>query len=105
MEPLNRRAFITRSGAVVAAAGAAVLIPGQLVGAATRAPAHPAGSGSLATSTSSPIDGDLELTEPVIAHVRNISSGEIAIYSGSRETVVNNRELAALLARSAGGRS
>ncbi len=87
---------------MVAATGAAVLLPSHLVGAATRASAHPSTSGLPTTST---IGGEVELTEPVIAHVRNLSSGEIAIYSGSHETIVNNRELAALLARSAGGRN
>jgi hypothetical protein len=36
-------------------------------------------------------------TEPLIAHVRNVSRGEIALMVGTREVIYHDRELAARL--------
>lgn len=87
MAELTRRNFITRTsigvaGGVLAGALAAE-VPGLVAG-----PEQMAGrslpSGSAAT-------------EPLIAHVRNVSRGEIALMVGTREVIYKDRELAARL--------
>jgi hypothetical protein len=101
VEPINRRAFIARSGAVAAAAGAAVLIPGQIAGAVTRV------SGGAAAKNVVPpaaVRSVKEPAAPIIAHVRNASTGEIAVFSGSEEFILHDPELAARLALATEGR-
>ncbi|HEY5272469.1 MAG TPA: hypothetical protein VIJ34_04445 [Acidimicrobiales bacterium] len=101
MEPINRRAFIARSGAVAAAAGAAVLIPGQIAGAMTRvtngAPSKNLPAPSVVGSTKEP-------SAPIIAHLRNAATGEIAVFSGSEEFILHDPGLAARLVIATEGR-
>ncbi len=84
MDPVSRRAFITRTSAVAAAAGAAVTIPGVAAGASERA--H---------DTALPPDAQLE--ETVVAHLRDLHNGKVAVFAGDREIIVNDKRLAALL--------
>jgi len=100
MDPISRRAFIGRTSAVVAAAGVASVVPMQLASASTKtaaAGAAPHGAGAMATATPAG-------TETVIAHVRDLATGEIAIYSGLEEVTIHDRKLASHLARAMGGR-
>jgi hypothetical protein len=53
-----------------------------------------AGPASAATTSS-------HGTDEVVAHVRDIRTGEIDIYSGTRQVSVRDRQLAARLARAA----
>lgn len=100
MEPINRRAFIARSGVVAAAAGAAVLIPGQIAGAVTRV----SGAGIASRDVSPVVGSATQPANPIVAHIRNASTGEVAVFSGTDEFVVHDLELAARLASAAGGR-
>lgn len=101
MEPINRRTFLARTGAVAAAAGAAVLVPAQLVGAvATRPPKAPTGA---AVEKAPLVDIGSE-GDPIIAHVRNLQAGEISIYCGTNEFTLHDRDLASRLARATGGK-
>lgn len=97
---MNRRAFIARSGAAAAALSAAVLVPSQLVGAATRSPETPSASGIEPLAAT----GAEIATTPIIAHVRDVTTGEIALFFGERETTLHDRALALGLARAAGGK-
>ncbi len=101
MEPINRRAFITRSGAVAAAAGAAVLIPGQIGGAVSRV-----SNGAAATNlpTAAVATSSKEPAAPIIAHLRNAATGEISVFSGSEEFIVHDPALAARLVTATEGR-
>jgi hypothetical protein len=101
VEPMNRRAFIARSGAAAAALGAAVLVPSQFVSATTRSPEAPSTPGAEPLVA----PGGAEFaTMPIIAHVRDIATGEIALFYGERETTLHDRALALGLARAAGGK-
>jgi hypothetical protein len=40
-------------------------------------------------------------TEPIVAHVKDPSSGEIAVLHGEHETIIHDRGLAARIARAA----
>ena len=91
MATLNRRAFLIRSSGVVATAGAAAAIPAllpTLAGADTTKPAplgHPAGSSDATTGP---------MTEPLVAHIRDLSTGEIGLFSGEQEFVIHDRQVA-----------
>ena len=77
---------ITRLGFIKSSAGAAagVTVIGSL--AAAKADAHEAPAGSV----------------PVVAYMKDPSSGEIALMVGEREVIIQDRQLAARLSRAAG---
>jgi nitrous oxide reductase len=79
----SRRGFLALAGA--GAAGAAL---------ATAGPAIAAGATDT-TKTAAPARSD----GPLVAHVRDARTGEIAVMVGEREVVVHDRALAARLAR------
>jgi hypothetical protein len=90
MEPINRRLFLMRGSMAVAAAGVATAIPltPALTAAETEAPAADAAVESGAAGT---------MSEPLVAHVRDLASGEIGIYSGTREVTFHDPGLASRL--------
>ena len=101
MEPINRRAFIARSGAVAAAVGGAVLIPGQIAGAVTRVSGGATAKNVVVPSV---VGSSKEPSAPIIAHLRNAATGEIAVFSGSEEFILHNTELASQLVIATEGR-
>ena len=90
MKPIERRVFLTRGSVVVAAAGVAAAVPGLGPGLL-----EPAGA-----VASSPAD-EITLDEPLVVHVRDPSTGEIGLFSGTQEIVVHDRHLAGLLVQAA----
>lgn len=88
MAEVTRRGFIKKTSAGAAALGAMAAVPGLTV---AHAAAGVQGSGLTAA----------ELREPLVAHVRNVATGEIAVLVGEREIIIQDRELAARLARAA----
>jgi hypothetical protein len=101
VEPIDRRAFIARSGAVAAAVGGAVLIPGQIAGAMTRVSG---GAAAKNIAVPSALGSSKEPSAPIIAHLRNAATGEIAVFSGSEEFILHNTELASQLVIATEGR-
>lgn len=87
MEPVDRRGFIKRTSVVAAAAGAAVAIPAAAAGAAM-----PDGAGRAAR-----VPKDAVLEETVVAHLRDLHDGKIAVFAGEREITITDKRLAALL--------
>lgn len=87
MAKLTRSGFIKKTSA-----GAATI--GALAAAPSLTAAH-AASEALAP------DHTAALREPMLAHVRNAASGEIAILVGTREVIVHDRELVKRLAKAA----
>ena len=92
MAQFSRRAFLAYTGAAGAAAAVAS------VGAAVPAGAD---SGQLETAAGSRGDGAAAPTagEALVAHVRNLKTGEISLFSGNRLVTVYDRPLAARLVR------
>lgn len=96
MATINRRSFLIRGSGVIAATGAATAIPALLPILAGADEAEPKpGSSATAGATTNP--ASLPMTEPLVAHLRNISTGEIGLYSGEQEIVIHNRQLAQAL--------
>ena len=94
MAGVSRRTFLGRGSMAVAAAGVLSSVPGLsgLLGAAeTEAPAADA---SVAGADA----GAADLSEPLVAHVRDLSTGEISLFNGTREVIVRNPQLASQLA-------
>jgi hypothetical protein len=55
--------------------------------------------GEAAGLGSSEADPSEELTEPLIAHVRDLSTGEITVYMGENEYTYRDQQLASRLFR------
>ena len=104
MAQVSRRLFLRNSGLAVAGAGVMTQIPflGSLVGAGeAEAPAAADAATASATASTGADEGAASLTEPLVAHVRDLATGEIGIFNGTREVVFNDPQLAARLFRAA----
>jgi hypothetical protein len=86
MEPTNRRDFLKHASVAAAVAGAAAAVPLSITEAA---------SADENKTPRVPVDAHVE--GHVVAHLRNVQTGEVAIYSGNREITVKDKRLAALL--------
>jgi hypothetical protein len=101
MSEFSRRLFLKSGSAAVIAAGAVSAIPGlpaAMSALETQAPADTgAGAGEAAVAdTESAV-----LSEPLVAHVRDLATGEIGLFSGTREITLLDPQLAARLLRAA----
>jgi hypothetical protein len=101
MGELSRRVFLRNSGLAVAGAGVMSQVPflSSLIGAGEAD--APAAAGAADAATAGTDEGAASLTEPLVAHVRDLSTGEIGIFNGTREVVLNDPQLAARLFRAA----
>jgi hypothetical protein len=88
MAKLTRRGFIRKTSVGAATLGALVAVP-RLAEVDAAPQPHAAGG---------PTAGH---HEPLLAHVRNRASGEIALLVGTREVVIHDRELVMRLVKAA----
>jgi hypothetical protein len=90
MKQIERRAFLTRGSLAVAAAGVVTAVPGfasGLVAAEEEAP-----------EVAAVFEGEAAvMSEPLVAHVRDLATGEIGLFSGTQEIVFHDPTLAARL--------
>jgi hypothetical protein len=93
MPALSRRLFITRSSLTVAAAG--------LVSSLPALPAAVSEGEAEAPELDSAVSDTEALTAPLVAHVKDLQTGEMSVYSGEREIVLRNPALAARLVKAA----
>jgi hypothetical protein len=87
---LSRRSFLHRgafTAAAVAVAGSVPGLSGLVAGTAPEAPAVDAGVNEAA-------DDEGALTEPLVAHLKDLTTGEISLFQGEREVVVRSPALA-----------
>jgi hypothetical protein len=89
-EGFSRRTFLRRGTLAAAAVGVVGSVPGLsglLLGGAAEAPA--------AESAATEAEGDVgPMTEPLLAHVKDLGTGEISLFQGERETVIRSPALA-----------
>jgi len=83
MAKLTRRGFVKKSSVGAATLGALVAVP-RLAEVEAAPQAHVAGH-----------------HEPLLAHVRDRATGEIALLVGTREVVIHDRELVMRLVKAA----
>jgi len=86
MQPTNRRDFLKHASATAAVVGVVAAAPLSIV--------EKAAADDAKTPTVPP---DARVDRHVVAHLRNLQTGEVAIYSGDREITVKDKRLAALL--------
>ena len=86
MQPTNRRDFLKHASATAAVVGVVAAAPLSIV---EKAAADDAKAPRVPT--------DARVDRHVVAHLRNVQTGEVAIYSGDREITVKDKRLAALL--------
>jgi hypothetical protein len=86
MAQVTRRKFLQQTTLGAATVGAAVAIPGLT---------------QVAEAASVPELHMGAVSGPMVAHIRNISTGEIAIMVGTREIIVHDRRLVARLVKAA----
>jgi hypothetical protein len=91
MNDLSRRRFLTHSSLGVAIAGALAVVPGLTTALRLQGPRMIAGAQSA-------------LSEPLIAHVRDLASGEISLLVGTQQVIHRDRALAARLYAAARGK-
>jgi hypothetical protein len=85
---LSRRHFITRGSVAVAAAGVVASVPGLSSALALGGSEAPATESVVADVTAG------EMTEPLVAHVSDLATGEISVFSGTQEVVFHDQNLA-----------
>jgi hypothetical protein len=90
---LSRRSLL-QGAATAGAAGLAV----TALGAAAASPALAAGSSSASSSTPASAAG-VHHSDPIVVHVRNARSGDIEIFSGTGQTRLRDKDLAARIAQ------
>jgi hypothetical protein len=97
MSRFTRRTFLKTSSTAVVAAGALSAVPGlpAAVGALDSTAPADVGAADAALADA----GTTTLAEPLVAHVRDLSTGEIGLFSGTREITVLDPGLAARLVR------
>ena len=82
MAKLTRRGFMRQASVSAASAGVLATVP------------------SLGITHAAASESALELSAhdgPLAAHVRNVATGEIAIYVGTRQIIIHDREIVARL--------
>jgi hypothetical protein len=97
MAELNRRAFLIRGSMGAALVGAAAAFPG-IPAFVTATEGEAPAVDDAATSVA---EGTPTMTEPLIAHVKDLQTGEMSLYMGEQEFTFNDPALAARLIRAA----
>ena len=95
MENVSRRGLLRNGSLAVIGVGLVSAVPAGLASkAANRSPATASESAVLPTGAG--LDG------PLVAHVKNLSTGEIGVYMGTSEVTFRDPQLAAKLYRVVG---
>src|SRR3954470_12002002 len=95
MKPIERRAFLTRGSMAVAAAGVVTAVPGLATGLVAVERRGPKAKTFVAEAAAA--GEPLSMDEPLVAHVRDLTTGEIGLFSGTREIVFHDPSLPARL--------
>jgi TAT (twin-arginine translocation) pathway signal sequence len=99
MRHVSRRSFLKTGSAAVVAAGAISAIPGLPAVADMVETQGPADTGAAETAVS---EADATLAgEPLVAHVRDLTTGEIGFFLGTKEITVLDPQLAVRLINAA----
>jgi hypothetical protein len=100
VEGVSRRSVI-RGAATAGAAGLAVTALGGALSPAASASTRSAAR--TAAAASAPADRDVHApSEPIVVHVRNAKSGDIEMFSGTSQTRLHDKDLAARIVRAIG---
>jgi hypothetical protein len=98
MENLSRRSFLQKSSVAVGTAGAMAAAPAIGKVALRRGMAAPKAGGTSA-EVDHELPEDVKADGSIIAHVRDVKSGEIDLFVGAKKITVKDRATAARLYR------
>jgi hypothetical protein len=94
---VSRRTFLRGTTLTAAAVGVAASVPGLSGLLASGTASAPAVEESLIGA-----DGETaSLSEPLVAHIKDVATGEISLFHGEQEVVIRDPSLARRLATSA----
>ena len=103
MENVSRRGLLRNGSLAVIGVGLVGAVPAFSAGLAPKAPDASAADRSPATaSESAALLTDASLDGPLVAHVKNLSTGEIGVYMGTSEVTFRDPHLAAKLYQAVG---
>jgi hypothetical protein len=100
MSELSRRTFLTKGSLAVAAGTVAASVPGLgsvLSATEAAAPEAPELTGAASDAEITAAD----LGTPLVAHIKDLQSGQISLYQGEREITYHDPVVAARLFRAA----
>ncbi len=100
MSEFTRRTFLKTGSAAVVAAGALSAVPALPAAVNAFDTTAPVDAGAAESADADADAGAPSLAEPLIAHVRDLATGEIGLFTGTREITVLDPSLAARLLRS-----
>lgn len=97
MSDLSRRAFLVRGSLGIAAVGAMSAMPG-LTGALTTAETEaPAVEDAATTAVPEGGASAISMDQPLVAHIKDLQTGEMSLFMGEREVIYKDPLLAAKL--------
>jgi hypothetical protein len=96
----TRRAFLWRGSVAAGVAGAVATVPGLPALLSTEAP-----EAADTASETAPLlpEEAASLTQPLVAHIRDLASGQMDLYIGDQQIAYTNRQLSAQLFRATKG--
>jgi hypothetical protein len=97
MGEFSRRTFLVRGSVTAAAAGLAVALPGMPAVLSTAETEAPEATGEATAVTE---EAGI-LSQPLVAHVKDLSTGEMALFMGDSEVTFRDPQLANRLFRAA----
>src|ERR1700760_4909604 len=100
MEDVSRRRLLRNGSLAVMGAGLVAAAPAGLAGQASAAAAAERSPANTPESAALPAGAHLD--GPLVAHVKDLSTGEIGVYLGTSEVTVRDPHLAAKLYRAVG---
>ena len=101
MENVSRRGLLRNGSLAVMGVGLAGAMPAFSAGLAAKAPDASAAGTATAPESAALLTG-ASLDGPLVAHVKNLSTGEIGVYMGTSEVTFRDPQLAAKLYRAVG---
>ena len=99
MNKLSRRAFLLRGSAAAGVAGAVAAMPGLPALLAAGSPEAATSAEAVAPEASALLPEEMAGAEPLVAHVRDLSTGAMDLYIGDQQVSYTNPRIAAQLLR------
>jgi len=99
MDQVDRRKFLKQAGVVTAAGSAAAVVPASF---ANFLGGQAAGASPVSHSTPAGVPDGADTSQPIVAYVRDVKTGEISVFQGDKHTTIHDQHLAAALFRAAG---
>jgi len=98
MSEFSRRVFLKSSTAAIVAAGAIAAVPGLPAVESLAESQGPADAGATSSALSD-AESLAASSEPIVAHIRDLATGEIGLFSGTGEITVHDPQLVASILR------